>query len=81
VLEAREVLAAIAALPAGQRQAVAMVDVIGLSYAEAAAVLGVPPGTIMSRLYRGRARVAAAVGGSRRPAPRTWGRPRVAPSY
>ena len=62
VLAAREVFAAIAALPADQRDVVAAVDVAGLTYAEAAESLGVPPGTVMSRLYRGRARVAEAVG-------------------
>jgi RNA polymerase sigma-70 factor (ECF subfamily) len=41
---------------------VAAVDVAGLSYAEAADVLGVPAGTVMSRLYRGRSRVAQAIG-------------------
>jgi RNA polymerase sigma-70 factor (ECF subfamily) len=62
VLAAREVFAAIAALPADQRDVIAAVDVAGLSYAEAAETLGVPTGTVMSRLYRGRARVADAVG-------------------
>jgi RNA polymerase sigma-70 factor (ECF subfamily) len=62
VLAAREVFAAIAALPEDQRDVIAAVDVAGLSYAEAAESLGVPAGTIMSRLYRGRARVADAVG-------------------
>jgi RNA polymerase sigma-70 factor (ECF subfamily) len=57
-LEAREVLAAVARLPEEYRDAVAAVDVGGLSYAEAAKVLGVAEGTIMSRLSRGRARVA-----------------------
>lgn len=61
VLAAREVFAAIAALPGDYRDAVAAVDVAGLSYAEAADALKVPQGTIMSRLYRGRARVADAV--------------------
>jgi RNA polymerase sigma-70 factor, ECF subfamily len=61
-LEAREVLAAIAALPEDYRDAVAAVDVAGLSYAEAAKALDVPQGTIMSRLSRGRARVARALG-------------------
>ena len=62
IVAAREVFAAIAALPADQRDVIAAVDVAGLSYAEAAETLGVPAGTVMSRLYRGRARVADAVG-------------------
>jgi RNA polymerase sigma-70 factor (ECF subfamily) len=60
-LAAREVFAAISALPADQRDVVAAVDVAGLSYGEAAEALGVPAGTVMSRLYRGRDRVAATV--------------------
>ena len=40
--------------PAHYRDAVVAVDVLGLAYAEAAEALGVPDGTIMSRLYRGR---------------------------
>jgi len=62
VMAAREVYAAIAALPADQRDVIAAVDVAGLSYAEAAETLGVPSGTVMSRLYRGRTRVAEAIG-------------------
>jgi RNA polymerase sigma-70 factor (ECF subfamily) len=61
-LAAREVFSAIAALPDDQRDALAAVDVAGLSYQEAADALEVPVGTIMSRLYRGRNRVAEAVG-------------------
>ncbi len=59
---AREVHRAIADLPDHYRAAVVAVDVLGLPYAEAATTLGVPAGTIMSRLYRGRAAVAARVG-------------------
>jgi len=62
-LEAREVYAAVAALPDDYRDAVVAVDVAGLSYREAARALGTKEGTIMSRLYRGRQRVARAVGG------------------
>jgi RNA polymerase sigma-70 factor (ECF subfamily) len=62
IVAAREVFAAIAALPEDQRDVVAAVDVAGLSYAEAAQTLGVPAGTVMSRLYRARARVAESVG-------------------
>jgi RNA polymerase sigma-70 factor (ECF subfamily) len=61
-LAAREVFSAIAALPEDQRDALAAVDVAGLSYQEAADSLEVPVGTIMSRLYRGRNRVARVVG-------------------
>ena len=57
-LAAREVFSAIAALPEDQRDALAAVDVAGLSYQEAAEALEVPVGTIMSRLYRGRNRLA-----------------------
>ena len=45
---------AIHALPDEQRVAVALVLIEGLSYAEAAQVLGVPAGTLTSRLVRGR---------------------------
>ncbi len=60
-LEAREVLGAVASLPEDFRDAVAAVDVAGLSYAEAAKALGVAEGTIMSRVSRGRSRVAEAL--------------------
>ena len=54
--------AAVAALPEEFRDVLAAVDVAGLSYAEAAEALGVPIGTVMSRLSRGRERVAQALG-------------------
>jgi RNA polymerase sigma-70 factor (ECF subfamily) len=68
VIEAREVLAAVADLPEPYRRAVVAVDVQGCSYQEAADLLQVPVGTIMSRLYRGRRRVVEAVDGAQ---PRT----------
>jgi RNA polymerase sigma-70 factor (ECF subfamily) len=43
---------ALDALPDRYRQAVTPVDIAGLSYAEAAEALGVPEGTVMSRLHR-----------------------------
>lgn len=49
------------ALPDKFRQTIALVDVDGLSYAEAAAALGVPVGTVMSRLHRARARIRRAL--------------------
>jgi RNA polymerase sigma-70 factor (ECF subfamily) len=60
---AREIFAAVAALPEEFRDVVAAVDVAGLSYAEAAQALGIPLGTVMSRLSRGRRHVAEALGG------------------
>lgn len=52
--EAFAVVQAMQALPEDQRLAVALVLVEGLSYAEAAEVLEIPPGTLTSRLVRGR---------------------------
>lgn len=48
---------ALAALPAMHRTVVQLVDVDGLTYAEAALALGIPRGTVMSRLHRARARI------------------------
>ena len=45
------------ALPDRLRRVVELVDVDGLRYAEAAEVLGVPVGTVMSRLHRARVRL------------------------
>jgi RNA polymerase sigma-70 factor, ECF subfamily len=56
--EAREVFAYIAALPDDFRDALVAVDVVGLSYGEAAKLLGTKEATITSRLYRARAQVA-----------------------
>jgi RNA polymerase sigma-70 factor (ECF subfamily) len=52
---------ALAALPLDQRAAVLLVDAEGLDYDAAAAVLGVAPGTIASRLSRGRTALRAAL--------------------
>jgi RNA polymerase sigma-70 factor (ECF subfamily) len=57
--EAREVFAAIAALPDDYRDALVAVDVAGLSYGQAARLLGTREGTITSRLYRARRKVAS----------------------
>ena len=56
--EAAEVYSAIAELPDEYRDALVAVDVSGLSDQEAARVLGVPEGTVTSRLFRARERVA-----------------------
>jgi RNA polymerase sigma-70 factor (ECF subfamily) len=57
--EAREVYAAIAALPPKCRDALVGVDVIGLSYRETARALRIRPATVTSRLYRARKLIAA----------------------
>jgi RNA polymerase sigma-70 factor, ECF subfamily len=56
--ELHRVYAAIAELPDDFRDALVAVDVAGLSYPEAARALGVPEGTLTSRLFRARDRVA-----------------------
>lgn len=66
-IEVRDELAAartaIAALPEAQREVLLLVTVEGLTYEAAAEVLGVPLGTVMSRLARARVAVARQVRG------------------
>jgi RNA polymerase sigma-70 factor, ECF subfamily len=57
-VEIRQVYDAIRELPEEFRDALVAVDVVGLSYPEAARMLGVPEGTVTSRLFRARDRVA-----------------------
>lgn len=54
--------AAIAALPEDQRAVMVLICMEDMSYAEAAEVLGVPVGTVMSRLSRARLAVARTLG-------------------
>jgi RNA polymerase sigma-70 factor, ECF subfamily len=49
-----EITRAIDELPEGYRTAVVLSDVHGLRYAEIAEILGIPEGTVKSRLFRGR---------------------------
>ncbi|MGZ4712552.1 MAG: RNA polymerase sigma factor [Acidimicrobiia bacterium] len=56
--------AALATLPEDFRTAVVLRDVADLDYAEIAATLGIPIGTVRSRIARGRAALAAALGNS-----------------
>ena len=57
-LDGRAVLDAVHELPSPYRETLVAIDVLGLSYAEGGQALGVPTGTVMSRLHRGRAKVA-----------------------
>lgn len=61
-LEAKELYAVIAELPEDFRLALAAVDILGLSYAEAGRALGAREATITTRLFRARQRVAEAYG-------------------
>lgn len=58
-------LAAVRRLPAREREVVELVSLGELSLAEAASVLGIPVGTVKSRLHAARQRLRAALGGER----------------
>jgi RNA polymerase sigma factor (sigma-70 family) len=64
----RDLLRGLERLPEEQRSVVLLVSVEDLSYAETAAVLGVPIGTVMSRLARGRERLREFTDPGTRPA-------------
>ncbi len=59
----RDMERALATLPEEQRAVVLLVGVEGLTYAETAAALEVPVGTVMSRLARGRQRLRTFMNG------------------
>lgn len=61
-LQTIEAAAALAELPEEQRAVIALVVIEGLGYQETADVLDIPLGTVMSRLARARARLAATLG-------------------
>ncbi len=56
-----DVQRALESLPDDFRTAVVLCDVQGLSYKEIADIMGTPVGTVMSRLFRGRKLLAAAL--------------------
>jgi RNA polymerase sigma-70 factor (ECF subfamily) len=60
-IESAELYAAISALPDDFRDALVAIDVVGLSYREAARALRVREATITTRLHRARQRVATAL--------------------
>lgn len=61
VVESRLVYDAIAALPPDFRDALVAIDVVGLRYHEAAKALKIPAGTLTTRVFRARKRVADAL--------------------
>ncbi|HXF65660.1 MAG TPA: sigma-70 family RNA polymerase sigma factor [Burkholderiales bacterium] len=67
-LELEYLARALSELPEEQRAAVLLVGVEDMSYEQAAAVLGIPVGTLMSRLYRGRKRLRILMSGKVEPA-------------
>ncbi len=56
-LEVMDIEAALRQLPDEQREVLLLVALEEMSYAEVAAALGIPAGTVMSRLSRGRERL------------------------
>ncbi|MGH7154228.1 MAG: sigma-70 family RNA polymerase sigma factor [Acetobacteraceae bacterium] len=67
-VETNELLRAVDALPQDQRSVLLLVVVEDLTYAEVAVVLGIPIGTVMSRLARARDRLARTSGRDAAPA-------------
>ncbi len=63
-LELHDFARSLARLPEEQREVLLLVGLEGLSYGDTAKVLGVPIGTVMSRLSRGRERLRALLAGS-----------------
>lgn len=60
-LAVKAILDALGSLPAERRAAIALIAVEGCSYREAAAILDIPVGTLMSRLSRGREQLREAL--------------------
>lgn len=56
-----KLLAALETLPEDQRQAIVLREVDGLSYKEIAEVMGIPEGTVMSRLFYARKKLQTAL--------------------
>ena len=61
--DVREVRRALEELPAQYREVLVLREMEGMSYLQIAKLCGVPPGTVMSRLARGRQRLLAILKG------------------
>ncbi|HET8726737.1 MAG TPA: RNA polymerase sigma factor [Alphaproteobacteria bacterium] len=64
LLDAITVRQGMSRLPPAHRDVIALVDLVGFPYAEVAEILGVPIGTVMSRLSRARQALLAVIGES-----------------
>ena len=62
-LALRDLTRALATVPDEQREVILLIGLENLTYADAAGILGVPVGTVMSRLSRGRERLRTALSG------------------
>jgi RNA polymerase sigma-70 factor, ECF subfamily len=60
----RQIVAAVDELPEAQRLVMLLIAVDGMSYAEAAEVLNVPVGTVMSRIFRARVSIGERLSGA-----------------
>ena len=67
-LEVRDLQAALLRLPEEQRQVLLLVGLEQMTYEETAGVLGIPVGTVMSRLSRARERLRGLLAGGAMPA-------------
>lgn len=63
-LAVRDIHVALARLPAEQREVILLIGLEQFAYAEAARILGVPLGTVMSRLSRARERMRQLLDGN-----------------
>ena len=77
MVDAVTVRLAMAAIPAGQRDILALIDVAGLRYAEVAELLGIPVGTVMSRISRARQALLMRIAGTNVTPLRAAGRGRI----
>lgn len=61
-MDVKKIMAAMSRLPDEQREVVALILIEGFGYREVAEMLGLPIGTVSSRLVRGRSALLAMVG-------------------
>jgi len=71
-LQLRDLERAIARLPDEQRQVILLVGLEGMRYEQVATILGIPIGTVRSRLSRGRETLRVLMEISDDHAPRRW---------